>query len=268
MLNRIVRERIRGQAASRVSILRLTLVVLMLGMVLVPSMGSAWAAPIQVAPLEQAAPTYTIWGHVIDTATGVPPAGALIRVYRRDPITGEFWGIDGPQGFYIYPDSSGYWSVDYTVDELDRPRGVRQPYPPIDWLVVTLVYPPGWYALNVQAPTRSTIEGARVDLRYPPEGIVGPFDFMLTLPTPTPIDTATPTLTQTAQPTIPVPTFTPTAEPTIPVPTPTETESPTVTPTETEFPTITPTETESPTATPTATATPTRPIYYFPLMFK
>jgi hypothetical protein len=274
MPSNIVGERvrwIRGLAAQRASLLRLALVVLVAGMVLVPALGSAWAAPTQALPVEQAVPTYTIWGNVMDSVTGVVPPGALIRVYRRDPITGEFWGIDGPQGFYIHPDSNGYWSVDYTVDELGRPRTTKQPYPPIDWLVVTLIYAPGWSSLHVQAPVRSTIEGARVDLRYPPEGMVGPFDFTLTLPTPTPTSTATPTATATATEATVVP---PTSTPTI---TPTETEMPTATPTETEAPTATPTATEAPTVTPTATevptivvptATPTRPIYYFPLLFR
>jgi hypothetical protein len=182
-----------------------------LGLILLLAVGvglSAWSsaassleeAPLPAADLEQ---TYVIWGHIVDSVTGLPLEDAAVRVYRRDPVTGEFWGIHGPDDIYVRPNDSGYWSIGYDGE--------------IEWLVVKLFYGPGWVDLIVNAPAAASVVGQRVDLRNPEPGSVGPFDFTIVLPTPTPTSTATPTATNT-------PTNTPTSTPTS---TPTETPEPT-----------------------------------------
>ena len=180
-----------------------------------PSLLSAVAGPRADAPVGiPAGPIYTIWGTVVDSATGLPPAGAKIRVYHKDALTGEFFGIDGPDGPFITPGADGVWAADC--------------YELIDgWLVVKLFYEPGWQSLEITGPTGSiiNISEARVDLPVTPPprgadgakpllGTLGEFRFTLTGP-------GEPTATPTPEETIPSPTFTPTPEETIPSPVPT-----------------------------------------------
>jgi hypothetical protein len=204
--------------------------ILLLGLLIGADLMGVGAAPVPGWQEEEAEHLYTIYGTIIDSRTGRPPEGARVRVYKRDPVTGEFWGINGPNGFYIYPDADGNWSVNYDL--------------PVEWLVVKLFYEPGWVSLSASGPTRSTVRGERIDLKFPPTGMVGSFDYVLVLATPTPTATGTPTETPT--PTI---TNTPTAT------TPIETIPPTVPP-------VTPTETP-------VTPTPTRLNYqYWPLIVR
>ena len=200
----------RGRRGLAIAALLLA-VALLVG----PSLLSAVAGPRADAPVGiPAGPIYTIWGTVVDSATGLPPAGAKIRVYHKDALTGEFFGIDGPDGPFITPGADGVWAADC--------------YELIDgWLVVKLFYEPGWQSLEITGPTGSiiNISEARVDLPVTPPprgadgakpllGTLGEFRFTLTGP-------GEPTATPTPEETIPSPTFTPTPEETIPSPVPT-----------------------------------------------
>lgn len=185
-------------AYSKLPAIGLGLTITLVAVLSVLSWSTA-ASPLLVPTVPPFA-RYLIWGTIVDSVTGLPPEGAAVRVYRRDPVTGEFWGINYPDDIMTRPNESGYWSVAYDG--------------PIEWLVVKLFYEPGWADLIVEAPSASSTVGQRVDMRNPAEGLVGPFNFTLVQPTPAPTDTETPIPTDT-------PTVTPTntAEPTVPVPT-------------------------------------------------
>ena len=168
---------------------------------------AAVASPLQETA-QQPPPLYTIWGTIADSATGAAPEGARVRVYNKDPQTLEFWGIDGPDGMFIYPDETGRWSVTHDAA--------------IEWLVVKLFYDPGWVSVTVEGPLRSYGDEERIELQYPEPGEVGPFSYTLVLAT----DTPTPGPPTVAPPTVMPPTqVPPTATvpaPTIPVPMETE----------------------------------------------
>ncbi len=185
-----------------------------------PSLLSATAGPRESAfDGKSAEPLYTIWGTVKDSATGQAIEGAKIRVYRKDPVTNEFFGIDGPDGPFITPGADGVWAV--------------SAYEPIQWLVVKLFYEPGWQSLEITGPVGSiiNISEARVDLVMRPVqadpqaepllGTLGAFNYTLTIQGDEPTETVTPEPSETVTPepseTVPPPTVPP---PTVPPPPP------------------------------------------------